>query len=110
MEKFYPPPPQRKYTSYISHCSQVIQSWASAWYILNLKCTNITYKYDYKFKKFIENLWNIISSKNGTQKLKEEYGKWGLQMNVEKPQYLGIGEDTTDIVLESGEIVAKCEN
>ena len=27
-----------------------------------------------------------------------------------KTQYLCIGEDTTDIVLESGEIVAKCEN
>ena len=42
-----------------------------------------------------------------TRKLKEEYEKLGLLMNVEKTQYLCVGEETTDLILESNERIEK---
>lgn len=44
-------------------------------------------------------------------KLIEEFGKWGLEINVEKTKYLTIGGTRQDIVTESGIIkgVEQCE-
>ena len=43
-----------------------------------------------------------------TRKLKAEYEKWGLLMNTEKRQYLIVGEETTDLILENNKRIKKC--
>lgn len=40
-------------------------------------------------------------------KLKEEYEKWGLKVNMDKTQYLCTGEETTDLNLGNNEIIKK---
>jgi len=37
------------------------------------------------------------------RKLKEEYEKWGLTMNLEKNKYICIGEEKESLKFESGE-------
>jgi len=37
------------------------------------------------------------------QKLKEEYEKWGLTMNLEKTKYICIGEEKESLKFDSGE-------
>jgi len=38
-----------------------------------------------------------------TRKLKEEYEKWGLTMNLEKTKYICIGEEKESLKFDSGE-------
>ena len=38
-----------------------------------------------------------------TRKLKEEYGEWGLTINLEKMKYICIGEGKESLKLEGGE-------
>lgn len=40
-----------------------------------------------------------------TRKLKEEYEKWRLEMNMKKTLYLCIGEDSTDLILENNDTI-----
>ena len=42
------------------------------------------------------------------RKLLEEYGKWGLKINVKKTQHLSIGEQPTDIIIDTG-VIQQCE-
>ena len=37
------------------------------------------------------------------RKLKEEYEKWGLYINIEKTKYLCIGEERENITFNNGE-------
>jgi hypothetical protein len=37
------------------------------------------------------------------RKLKEEYEKWRLTMNLEKPKYICIGEEKENLKFDSGE-------
>ena len=37
------------------------------------------------------------------RKLKEEYEKWGLTMNIEKTKYICIGEEKESLKFDSGE-------
>ena len=37
------------------------------------------------------------------RKLKEEYEKWGLYINIEKTKYLCIGEERENIIFNNGE-------
>jgi hypothetical protein len=37
------------------------------------------------------------------RKLKEEYKKWGLTMNIEKTKYICIGEEKESLKFDSGE-------
>lgn len=43
-----------------------------------------------------------------TRKIKEEYEKAGLSMNMEKTKYLCIGGESDDLELERGEKISKC--
>ena len=36
-------------------------------------------------------------------KLKEEYEKWALKINMEKTKYMAIGDKSKDLVLEDGQ-------
>ena len=45
-----------------------------------------------------------------TRKLKEEYEKWGLKINMEKTKYMAIGDKSKDLVLEDGQGTIKVCN
>lgn len=45
-----------------------------------------------------------------TRKIKEEYEKAGLSMNVKKTRYLCVGEEAVDLDLENGEKIAVCDH
>lgn len=42
-------------------------------------------------------------------KLMEEYRKWGLNINLQKTEYMCLGKDVGDLILETGKI-KKCES
>lgn len=42
-----------------------------------------------------------------TRKLKDKYEKWGLQLNIDKIQYICIIKETTDLNLDNNEIIEK---
>lgn len=42
------------------------------------------------------------------RKLKEEYHKWGLEININKTKYLCVEEYPGDLVLKNGEEIAEC--
>jgi len=43
-----------------------------------------------------------------TRKLKETYGKWGLDMNLNKTKYLYIGETHTNLKLDKESEIEFC--
>lgn len=45
-----------------------------------------------------------------TRKIKEEYEKAGLSMNLDKTKYLCIGGESDDLELENGEIISACNS
>ena len=44
------------------------------------------------------------------RKLKEEYEKWGLKINMEKTKHMAIGDKSKDLVLEDGQGTIKVCN
>jgi len=43
-----------------------------------------------------------------TRKLKEEYEKWGLAINLEKTKYVCMGEGKETLEFDSGEEIKPC--
>lgn len=46
---------------------------------------------------------------NCDTKIEGENRRRGLQMNLDKIQYMCIGEETTDLIVENNETIGKCE-
>ena len=44
------------------------------------------------------------------RKLKEEYKKWGLKINMEETKYMATGDKSKDLVLEDGQGTIKVCN
>jgi len=44
-----------------------------------------------------------------TRKLIEEYNKWGLEVNVDKTEYMYIGGEQKDLVLNNGQQIKHCQ-
>ena len=43
-----------------------------------------------------------------SQKLREEYSKWGFAMNIAKTKYMSMGTDTNHLEMDNGDIITGC--
>ena len=42
------------------------------------------------------------------RKLREEYSKWGLTVNIAKTKHVSLGTDTNHLELDNGDIITGC--
>lgn len=92
------------------YIAKALQQWKKKCSGMGIQIDNNSYLYTLQFAND-----QVICANNNEdleymgRKLKEEYERWGLEMNLEKTQYLCTGEETTDLQLGKDGKVKTCD-